>query len=240
MDVEQTAFVLHTRPYRETSAIVTFLTPEHGKLNAVVRGVKGSSKSSSMKAAAIQPFQQVLIRWKEKAYRQSDLNSLSQCEPLMVRFPLMGEANICGLYLNELLYRLLYPNIAVDRLYGEYQQALYALASAKERSKQAWTLRLFETQLLDELGHGLILNHDMAQNDILADQQYLYYPEMGAQIWQGEPVDNSGIKISGKALISLSEGELNIACLAEQKQLLRQVLAIHLGPRPIKARELFV
>merc|ERR1712093_766048 len=38
----QTAFVLHSRPYRESSALVDFFTPE-GRLRAVLRGACGKA-----------------------------------------------------------------------------------------------------------------------------------------------------------------------------------------------------
>ena len=34
----QAAYVLHGRPYRDTSLLVDFFTLEHGKVSAVVRG----------------------------------------------------------------------------------------------------------------------------------------------------------------------------------------------------------
>ena len=37
-----TAFVLHRRPYRETSYIVDFFTLQEGKISAVAKGVKNS------------------------------------------------------------------------------------------------------------------------------------------------------------------------------------------------------
>jgi len=45
MEIEQPAFVLHSRAYRETSALVTFFSPEYGKFNGIVRGGKGGEKN---------------------------------------------------------------------------------------------------------------------------------------------------------------------------------------------------
>ncbi|MEC8417605.1 MAG: recombination protein O N-terminal domain-containing protein, partial [Pseudomonadota bacterium] len=36
------AYVLHRRPYRETSYIVDFFTLEEGRISAVAKGVKNS------------------------------------------------------------------------------------------------------------------------------------------------------------------------------------------------------
>ena len=36
----QKAYVIHSRPYKETSLIVTFLTEKKGKISAVAKGAK--------------------------------------------------------------------------------------------------------------------------------------------------------------------------------------------------------
>src|SRR3546814_14474165 len=38
---QQPAYVLHARPYRETSLLLECLTREHGRLGVVARGVRG-------------------------------------------------------------------------------------------------------------------------------------------------------------------------------------------------------
>ena len=41
----QAAYVLHGRPYRDTSLLVDFFTLEHGKVSAVVRGANAPTLS---------------------------------------------------------------------------------------------------------------------------------------------------------------------------------------------------
>jgi len=38
---QQPAYVLHARPYRETSLLLECLTRDHGRLGVVARGVRG-------------------------------------------------------------------------------------------------------------------------------------------------------------------------------------------------------
>ena len=40
------AFILHTRPYRETSALVDFFSRHYGRFRAVARGARGTKKNS--------------------------------------------------------------------------------------------------------------------------------------------------------------------------------------------------
>src|SRR5690554_6048023 len=99
MQYQQPAFVLHSRPYRETSLLLTLFTPEFGKLNAVARGVRSNQKTSQ-KQAWLQPFQPIQIVWQAK--QNQGLVTLRSFEPYGASVRLLADANICGLYLNEL------------------------------------------------------------------------------------------------------------------------------------------
>lgn len=250
MEFQQAAFVLHSRPYKETSAIVTFFTEQHGKINGVVRGVRGGGKTSSQKAAAIQPFQKLIIHWREKQTQTSDLVSIRHFEALPMTFPLQSDANICGLYINELLYRLLFPHVAVERLFTHYQQALLGLLKAThDRALQAWTLRQFELKLLDELGQPVMTNIDAQGATIQTQLTYRYYVQLGPTVEHTHQIGNalshevvsesSGVLITGQALLALQENQFCQACLPELKALFRLLLADLLGHKPIKTRELF-
>ena len=238
MQIEQSAFVLHSRPYRETSALVTFFTPEYGKVNGVVRGVRGGRKTSSQKTAMLQPFQQLTLQWREKPNNSSDLLSIQQIEMSPLRFPLQAEANICGMYVNELLYRLLFPQVATEALFDQYQQTLYQLLAAKTRSDQAWSLRMFEFQLLSELGHGLMCDEDIHQQPIHAEESYHFYPQQGAVLSSFDS-QQQGVLIKGECLLALTDMHYCEACLPQLKRLFRAVLAEYLGDKPIMTRELF-
>ena len=238
MEIEQPAFVLHSRPYRETSALVTFFTPEYGKINGVVRGVRGGRKTASQKTAMLQPFQQVTLQWREKPNNRSDLLSIQQIEMASLRFPLQAEANICGLYINELLYRLLFPQVATETLFDVYQQTLYQLLAAQKRTDQAWALRQFEYHFLSEMGHGIQCEFDIHQQPIDSQQCYYFYPQFGA-VLASMDTQKQGIPIQGECLLAMQTSRYCESCLPSLKQLFRMVLAHYLGDKPIMTRELF-
>ncbi|WP_024850777.1 DNA repair protein RecO [Hydrogenovibrio kuenenii] len=238
LEVQQQAYVLHKRPYRETSLLVTFLTSEKGRQNAVIKGVRGQSKSSRIKQAWLQPFQSLNISWLERSVHQSDLVNLRLLEPSSVRFPLVGDASICGLYLNELLYRLLYPRIASESIYEDYQQALLGLAKAGTRFEQAWVLRKFEFQLLGDLGYGFDLSVDANGLPIDENRVYRFIPEMGF-IEHFPSQDLQTTILSGKCILQFLEQKYSENCLNEMKKFFRQVLAYYLGEKPVQARALF-
>ena len=252
-----TAFVLHRRPYRETSFLTTFFSETEGKFNAVVKGVRpsrGRSKSSVQKLAWLQPFQPLLLSWQEKNDSATELVALRQFEPANTYAQyqgLAGEAKICALYMNELLYRLLYPRVAVEGIFAAYQVHLQQLSEMTDNNRQqmSWILRQFEFQLLQEMGHGLNLEWDLEQQPIQADRRYFYLLEQGLiaetqfQTWQAQHSQMqdvlTAIPISGRCLVALQDGEFCTACLAEWKTLFRQILRLYLGNQPLYTRQLF-
>lgn len=239
MEITQSAYVLHTRPYRETSVIATFLTADHGKINGVVRGARGKTRSSMQKNATLQPFQKLSIEWRDKPNANNDLVTIRSVESEPVRFFLEGESSFCGLYLNELLYRLLYPRVALESLFEEYEQSLLKLLKVDSRNQQAWVLRQFELHLLQDLGVSLHFDLDANKQAIESTAQYQYYPEMGAFPVLDEQAVGNGIMVSGACLLKLSELTYCEPCLGSWKRLLRHVLNLYLGAKPIMTRQLF-
>ncbi|HSR65372.1 MAG TPA: recombination protein O N-terminal domain-containing protein, partial [Xanthomonadaceae bacterium] len=55
--VAEAAFVLHARPWRETSLLVEVLSEGHGRLGLVARGVQGPKRH--VLRAALQPLQSI-------------------------------------------------------------------------------------------------------------------------------------------------------------------------------------
>src|SRR5579872_3972096 len=90
------AYVLHTRAYRETSMLVEILSAEHGRVAMVARGAKrGKSKISTV----LQPFLPVQVSW----FGNGELVTMMNVEATQPGPSLYGRSAICGLYLNELL-----------------------------------------------------------------------------------------------------------------------------------------
>jgi len=232
---KRNAFVLHSRPFRETSLLVTFLTEDKGKVNAVVKGVRSNSKTARVKQAWLQPFQKLTISWLEKNNSSSDLVNLHLLEPCHVRFPLDGEASICGLYVNEVLYRLLYQSVDCLSLYSHYEQTLLDLAKTKNRQQLAWVLRQFEYALLLELGVAMDMEFDINQEPICENEYYHFALEQGFF-----KVNNLPNQISGKILRQFIQQKYSEQSLPALKYLFRFVLAHYLGNKPINTRNLFI
>jgi DNA repair protein RecO (recombination protein O) len=224
----QPAFVLHHRPYRETSVILDLLTEDHGRISAVARGVR---QARSQLKPLLQPFIPLLVTWQGK----SELMTLVSAEANDYSQGLAGAGLLSGLYVNELLMRVVPKYDAHPGLYTIYQQTLLELSNPDLLQK---SLRLFEKNLLEALGYGLQLKHDIHHQDIVAEYFYHYHVERGFEVSQN-PATESAL-FSGKSLLAFAADQLADAnILQEIKRLMRMALAPLIGQFPLRSRQLY-
>lgn len=236
---DQSAFVLHTYPYRETSLIVEAFTPDYGRVAMVARGAK---RPRSELRGLLQGFQPLLLSWSG----QHELKTLIKAE-WRGGLPLVsGSALLCGFYLNELLLKLLPREDAHAQLFGQYEAALRELAAGRE---QAPVLRRFELGLLTELGYALPLLRE-AETGAPVDPGSRYYyafdrgPRRLVGKGGGNVVGNVAAEpgrrlplVRGATLVALSEGRYADAEIAgEAKRLMREVLDHYLEQRGVESR----
>ncbi len=224
------AFVLHSRAYRETSAILDLVTREHGVLGLVARGMR---RGGSGWRALLQPFQPLVVSWHG---RGGGLMTLQAAEPAGTPAALSGTAFMAGFYLNELVLRFLHRGDPHPRLFAAYATALAGLAGSVTPEP---ALRAFEIELLAESGYGLILDHDAVDGTPLEPAgRYEYVLERGPLA--AAPGAPAGAVFSGSELLAIGAGRFDDpACLAAARRLLRAVLDHHLGDRPLRTRQVF-
>ncbi len=217
------AFVLHSRPYKETSALVDFFTPQ-GRLRAVLRGARGKAGSLA------RPFAPLELELRGRG----ELKNVGRLEAAGLASWLQGQTLYSGLYLNELLLRLLPAEDAHPALFDHYALTLQALASNPPLEP---LLRAFEWRLLDELGYGFALDIDVAGQPVVSQGLYRLQPDAGLEpVVQLQP----GL-FQGADLLAMAEADWSApGALAAAKRLMRQALAPHLGGRPLVSRELFM
>jgi DNA repair protein RecO (recombination protein O) len=229
----QRAHVLHGRDYRDSSRILEIFTPEYGRLSVLVRGVRGARKSAAARSAQLQPFRPLLLSFSGKA----DLKTLTAVEPDGALRALPGERLYSGLYMNELLVRLLHRFDPHPALYRQYHEALERLELVATPDIEL-VLRGFEYQLLEELGYGFDLGSDgMVGEPLRDDTWYNYHQEYGL-VEQGRQ-RGAGAAYLGADLLALRQGEFTTRVRQAAKQLMREVLSGHLGETPLRSRSLF-
>jgi DNA repair protein RecO (recombination protein O) len=219
----QPAFVLHSRAYRESSALVDFLTPQ-GRLRAVMRSARG--KSGSL-ARAFVPLE-IELRGR------GELKTVARLESAGIPNMLLGYELFSGLYLNELLIRLLPAEDPHPELFEHYQLTILALAAKRPLEP---LLRAFEWRLLDELGYGFALDHDLHGQPLEVAGLYRLQLDAGFEpVAQLQP----GVFV-GRDLLAMATADWSApGALAAAKRLMRQALAPHLGGKPLVSRELFI
>lgn len=218
----QPAFVLHQRPYRESSRLLDVFTRDQGRQALVARGLSGRR---SQRRALLQPFRPLRLSYS----RRTDLGTLTGVEPgeNSALLGLSGDALWAGFYLNELLLRLLPRQDPHPALFSVYQDMLQRLPGAVLEP----LVRCFEKRLLAELGYGLQLEEDIAGHPIDPAGHYDYRPEEGPVPVSGDTAD----AVPGRSLLALAREQWpDRASLRDARRILHRALTPHLGGRPLQ------
>ena len=221
---QQPAFILHARPYRETSMLAECLTRDHGRIGVVARGVR--REGARTQRAQLEPFQRVVL----DLLMKGELATLRSAEPSGPVLRLTGDAGLAGLYLNELVVRLTGRQDGNPELFAFYDSTLRRMAAGESL---AWTLRRFERDMLDALGYGLQLDIDAIDGSpVDPSLVYFYDPESG--VLPGRMGDQRAIR--GADLLALAaDAAPDTAGLSSLRRMMRQVITFHLGGGELKA-----
>jgi len=223
---QEPAYILHTRPWRETSLIVDVLSRHHGRLGLVARGAR--RQTSSLKARLVS-FQPLTLAW----FGKGALRTLHGAEWQGGGLCLRGHGLMCGFYLNELILRLLPEGDPHETLFDRYLGTLAQLGGGAEVEP---VLRRFELDLLSELGYAQPLGHTAQGAELDPGARYGYDYDVGVV-----PARGAGPAFSGRTLLNLARGDLSDpATLAEGKLLMRGLLAHYLGEKPLATRQLLI
>ena len=225
------AFVLHARPWRETSLLVEVLSARHGRVGLLARGVRGPKRQPLR--AALQPLQSIRF----DAVQRGELAQLIAAEALDAAPRLTGAAMLASFYLNELTLRLALRDDPQPDVFVAY-------ATVRERLRAdeplAWTLRRYERDLLDALGFGFAWGMDGDGLPLDPAGRYRLDPEHGARrVLSDRGHGDRSSAATGQALLALAQGAMPArADLAGLRRAMRAVLAHHLGPRGLKSWEM--
>ena len=217
------AFILHSRPYKETSALMDVFTPD-GRLRAVLRGARGKLGSVA------RPFSVLDIELRGR----TELKTISRIEPAGEFNFLQGQALFCALYLNELLVRLLPLNDPHPVLFDHYALTVQGLAHGGAGEP---LLRTFEWRLLEQLGYGFSFERDRVGQALQAQMLYRLVPDTG---FVAVSMLQPGVFLGADILALTAVDWQQASVLHTAKRLMRQALAAHLGGRPLMSRELFL
>lgn len=220
------AFLLHHRPYRDSSRIVEFYAHEQGRVSLFA---KGARRAGSAMAPVLQPFVPLLISWSGPG----DGGVLTGAELATSPVQLPPARLMSGFYLNELLLKLVPRQDPHPELYEAYALALEDLRSGPDEAR---ALRLFEKRLLDALGYGLDYARVAATGAaVQPDGYYHVRPEHGV-LGVAETRDGASV-YRGADLLQLAGEQLDDApSLQAARRLLRAQLDAPLEGRELRSR----
>jgi DNA repair protein RecO (recombination protein O) len=234
------AYILHARNYGDTSVILDLFTRDSGRYSVISKGVR-SPKSKIRNR--LQPFSPLLIA----SVGGGELKNSTTIDFLGKPFGLIGKGLMLGLYVNELLYRLLDRFEPIAGLYQGYEDLLSDLAlfkgsmsghqrSIKESGEEVTAIRRFELCLLQELGYGINFKYDSRDGQpISADQNYSFVVHEGFHAIR----EYHGETFSGTEVLRIASGDLEQVDSKRLLNLTRLSLAELLGDKPLKSRSLF-
>jgi DNA repair protein RecO (recombination protein O) len=245
----QPAYIIHQRPYRDSSALLEIFSESYGRCALVAKGVK---RPKSKLRGLLQPFQPLLISWIGK----SELGTLTDAELFQQPIQIKPKYLASAFYLNELILYLLHRDDPHDELFHGYHSTMTKLQqlSGSETDGLLWQshLRLFELMLMQSIGYGLVLDHDVrTQSPIDINSWYDYWMDYGPVKIEAETTDIRGVKVSGATLQMLSDravlfehsrqaNPVTLSLFKEAKRLMRTVVDHHLGSKVLHSRSLVV
>jgi len=233
----QPAYLLHSRPFRDTSLLLDFLTPDFGRLSAISRGARSAkSKTKSL----LQPFTPIQISLSGK----SELKSLRTVEVRGASISLKGDRLFSGLYMNEIIVRLFQSHEADPAFFSAYEDALQDLVKAELPEP---VLRYFELTLLDTLGYGIDFSAEAQSHEAIDPEQRYYFQEgtgfikvQPSGVYADDEVSTPSI-FPGSDLLSIHARDFSLdATRKTAKLVIRGILNNHLGNNPLQSRSLFI
>lgn len=253
----QPAYVLHHRPYRDTSRILELFTRDFGRVSVFARGARGARKSGAALTSTLQPFNRLLLSWMGRG----EAGRLTDAEFDGPASGLPPQHLVSGFYLNELLMKLFARHDGHAEVFAFYDETITTLKTGGDALRP---LRLFEKRLLDALGYGLALDREaLTGAPIEAQAMYCYRIEQGAvrapdpgadegtdeRMLQNDRPQNdrpqndrpmSAMLYSGAMLMSLAREDLREADCAAARRLLRTALDRCLEGRELKSRQVMM
>ena len=240
------AYVLHHYDWSESSLIVEAFTRAHGRIALVAKGAK---RPSSNFRPVLLPLQPLALTWTQSAdpAAASDIHTLKGAEWVGGHTMPTGDALLAGLYLNELLLRLLAREDAHPALFEAYGAVVRVLAGAHGDALEP-VLRTFELLLLREIGLLPALDlQTQTHTPLQPEARYALVPENGLR--PAAPDERASLSgLQWQTLQQALDGGVRFAALLRAaapvalalKAQLRTLLQYHCGHPLLRTRQLML
>jgi DNA repair protein RecO (recombination protein O) len=216
-------YILHHRPYRDTSRILEVLVRDHGRLTLFARGVRGPRPRFG---GVLQPFDLLLLSF----HTGREAGQLTAAESAENAAHLPAGSLMAGFYLNELLLKLTARHDPVPEVFEDYRRALEALRGGGLEA----VLRVFEKRLLEAVGYGVDLTSEARTGKAVeAEGFYRFQASEGVVPARERDAD----AVLGSSLIALAREELRERReLEDARRVLKGALAERLEGKELTTR----
>ncbi len=220
------AYVLHQRPFRDSSLIVEVFARDYGRMTVFARAARGPRS----RFVALQPFRRLLLSWCGRG-EAPQLTGAESADAMQLPLPPGQLMN--AFYLNELLLKLTTQHDPHPQLYDQYAGTLSQLCQGAPADA---TLRQFEARLLGFIGYGLNLAAEAdTGRPICAAAHYHYRPGVHGVVRVAADANGA---IAGQVLQRLASeaglaGELD---LRQARALMRAAIDHCLEGRELRTR----
>jgi DNA repair protein RecO (recombination protein O) len=220
------AYVLHQRPFRDSSLIVEIFAREFGRMTLFARAARGPRS----RFVALQPFQALLLSWSGRGEApQLTGTELADGGPA----PMPSRQLMSAFYLNELLLTLTTRHDPHPELFDHYGSTLAHLSRGEPADI---LLRHFEARLLEFIGYGLNLSAEADTGlPVRAGAHYHFRPGVHGVVLAEDADDGT---IAGHVLQQLSDagGLDSEADLRQARALMRAAIDHCLEGRQLRTR----
>ena len=237
---DEPAYVLHRHDWSESSLILEVFTRHYGRIALVAKGAKRPSSSFRPILLPLQPLHLAFGG-------DAEIRTLKSAEWMGGHVMPTGDALMSGIYLNELLLKLLARDDPHPRLFDVYTSVVQVIASRHGEALQS-ALRAFELLLLRETGLLPLLDtQTMTLRALDPDGRYSLVPEGGLR----QTNDADRASLSGAQWIALQHSLRERApftatlracseVMAELKPQLRTLLNYHCGVSTLRTRQMMI
>lgn len=226
---QQPAYILHHRPFRDTSLILDIVTKDHGKIALVARGARSTK---SRLAGILRPFLPLSISW----VARGDLGTLTGAEAAGSPMGIHGDGMLAAFYVNELMLHFLHRHDPQPEIFALYAEVVGRLGSSHE---VAPSLRAFELKFLSLLGYAVSFQPNSgSEAELDPDRNYEYRVEQGPVLVERA---EGPMVFQGAILQSIQAQSFDDpAVLRAAGRLLRQLIHHHLGGKELKSRKVLM
>ena len=224
------AYLMHQRPFSESSQIINLFSRHFGRVDLIA---KGSKRPKSKFKSFLQPFMPILVSWSGrsqlKTLRNIDIN-------IKQKTTLPNKQLMSAFYLNELILSLLTTADPYPELFDCYALTIDKLSDVD--SSEA-VLRTFEINLLSQIGYAINFQTEaMSSNDIEAEQVYRFVVEEGFIRSNTKTPHYSLIK--GSIIKAIKRGDYSTSqILKAAKKITRESIKYHLSGKELNTKKVF-